>query len=312
MRITLPLFLLCGCSETVMSQNWQLDRIRILGAAASVEGEADPILGARAEPRPGERITFDALYYVPEDEYISGAVWIGCLPDSELNFGCEVDPTAFDAFTELDENASFEEFQAALEAAREGGFLGFEPDMPPEWTVPANALDGLTDAEKKEGKNAFVNISLIGDEADPDAEPAELGFKRFPVSTADTPNHNPEIVDFIVADVPLDGDVGFTAQQGFTYVIEPVIPEGHIETYAFRTEAGEQEYRSEEPYITWFTELGANEIERQARFTQEYSLYPYTSVEWTAPKRAGEITIHAVIRDRRGGMGWATLKVNVL
>jgi hypothetical protein len=312
MQAILLITLLSGCSETMLSQSWQLDRVRILAASASVEGDPDPILGTRSEPRPGERVVFDALYYVPDGEYISGAIWIGCIPESELSYGCELDPTAFESLTNLDENASFEDIQTAIEAAREGGFLGFEPDMPPEWTVPEDALDGLSDAEQKEGTNAFVNIALLGDSEDPDAEPVESGFKRFPVSTADTPNHNPEITDFIVADVALDGDVGFRAQQGMTYVIEPVIPEGHIETYAYMTEDGTSEYRREEPYITWFTELGAKQPDNQARFDQEYSLYPYTPIEWTAPKKAGHITIHAVIRDRRGGMGWASLKVNVL
>jgi len=312
MRPLLLLTLLSGCSGTDLSQAWQLDRVRILGVSASVEGEPDPILGARSEPRPGERVTFDALYYVPDDEFISGAIWIGCLPESELSYGCEVDPAAFDGLDGLDEDASFEEFEEAIEAARQGGFLGFEPDIPPEWTVPADALDGLSEAEQKEGTNAFVNISLLGDSKDPEAEPVELGFKRFPVSMADTPNHNPEITDFTVADVLLEGAVGFSAQKGFTYIIEPVIPEGHIETYAYTNADGNPEYRSEEPYITWFTELGAKEPEDQASFQQEYSLYPFTSIEWTAPKKSGPITIHAVIRDRRGGMGWATLKVNVL
>jgi len=312
MRHCLLIPLLLGCGGVELSQNWQLDRIRILAVSAFVDQDADPVLGTRAEARPGERVGFDALYYVPEGESISGAVWIGCIPESDLSFGCEIDPAAFDQLNTLDENATIEELQSAFEAARAAGFIGFEPDLPPEWTVPEDALDGLTEEEKKEGTNAFVNVSLLGDEEATDEEPEEVGFKRFPVSLADTPNHNPEIVDFIIADTPLDGEIGFSAVKGMTYVIEPVIPAGHIETYSYTSAAGEAEYRSEEPYITWFTEIGTDDVQTGARFVQEYSLYPYTSVEWTAPKKSGPIQIYAVIRDRRGGMGWASLKVNVL
>ena len=312
MRPLAILAILSGCGEINLSQSWQLDRVRILGVAAMVDQEADPVLGSRTEARPGETVTFESLYYVPPSETISGAFWIGCIPESELAMGCELDPAAFDAFVSLDEDASIEDFQAAIEGAREAGFIGFEPDIPPQWMVPEDALEGLTDAEKEEGTNAFINVSLLDDIETPDAAPAELGFKRFPVSLAETPNHNPSIVDFIVADEVLNGDVGFTAEQGLTYIIEPVIPPGHIETYRYTTEAGEQVYRREEPYITWYTELGSSAADKQARFDQGYSLYPYTTVEWTAPKEPGLIQLYAVIRDRRGGMGWAALKVNVL
>ncbi len=310
-----PLFislLFSGCDGVDLAQNWQLDRIRILAISAAVDQEPDPVLGSRAEPRPGENVLFDALYYVPMSEMISGAFWVGCIPESDLSYGCELDPSAFEGFNSLDENASFEEFEAALEAARAGGFIGLEPDLAPSWTVPENALEGFSEAEQKEGTNAFVNVSLLGDDVEMDAEPAEIGFKRFPVSLADTPNHNPEIIDFLVNEEALNGTGTFEAETGKTYRFTPVIPPGHIETYQYITEAGDMEYRSEEPYITWFSELGSTEAEKRSRFDQEYSLYPYTVVEWTAPKVTGTIQIYAVIRDRRGGMSWASLEVNVL
>ena len=312
MRRVAILTLLTGCGEINLSQSWQLDRIRILGVSAIVDQEPDQVLGSRTEARPGETMRFESLYYVPSDESIAGAFWIGCIPESELAAGCEIDPEAFDAFSSLDEDASIEDFQTAFEIAQAAGFIGFEPDIPPQWTVPEDALEGLTEEERKEGTNAFINVSLLNDTEDTDADPAELGFKRFPISLAETPNHNPAIVDFIVADETLNGAVGFTAEQGVTYVIEPIIPNGHIETYRYTTEAGEEVYRSEEPYITWYTELGSTNQDKQATFDQAYSLYPYTTVEWTAPKEPGEIQLYAVIRDRRGGMGWAALKVNVL
>ena len=119
-------------------------------------------------------------------------------------YGCELDPSAFEGFN-FGANASFEEFETALEAARAGGFIGFEPDLPPSWTVPDNALEGLTETEQKEGTNAFVNISLLGD-AGHRRRTGRNRLQAFPVSLADTPNHNPEIIDFIVNEEALNGD----------------------------------------------------------------------------------------------------------
>ena len=79
--------------------------------------------------------------------------------------------------------------------------------------------------------------------------------------------------------------------------------ERHIETYRYRASSGEVEFRTEEPYFSWFSELGSASAKNGARFDQPFSLIPYTSVEWTAPKDPGEIIIHVVVRDRRGG--WA-------
>ena len=110
----------------------------------------------------------------------------------------------------------------------------------------------------------------------------------------------------------LNGAVGFTARTKKTYVIEPLLSDGHIETYTYTSSSGEREYRTEEPYFTWYTEMGADDVADGARFDQPYSLNPYNSVEWTAPTSPGLLTIHVVVRDRRGGMGWRSLTVNVL
>ena len=191
MRVSLLALWFFGCGGVEMSASWQLDRVRILAVSAMVDQEPDPVLGTRAEARPGETVKFEALYYVPPDKSISGAFWIGCIPESDLAYGCEIDENAFDALDTLNDNSTLEDFQAALDAAREAGFIGFEPDLAPEWIVPEDALDGLSEAEQEEGTNAFVNISLLGDDADNTEEPEEIGFKRFPVSVAETPNHNP-------------------------------------------------------------------------------------------------------------------------
>jgi hypothetical protein len=292
-----------------MGQSWQLDRHRLLGARAEVMGPPDPVLGTRAEPRPGEVLSFSSLSYAPEDDPIVGALWLACLPQSGGEQGCEFDGSAFEDLEDLDESATPEEIEEVFERVKEAGIIGVEPDWPPMWEVPADVLDNVED--KLEGLSAMVNISLLPETEDM-PEDVEAGFKRIAVSEATSPNHNPEITDITVAGVALDGARGFTARAGYTYILEPIVPEGHVETYSYLNTGGEEEWRVEEPYFTWYTEPGADKPNKQARFKQEYSLHPNSSVEWTAPKKPGQVEIYVVVRDRRGGMGWRTLLVNVL
>jgi hypothetical protein len=116
----------------------------------------------------------------------------------------------------------------------------------------------------------------------------------------------------VVAGVALNGAIGFNAQQGHTYTIEPLLSDGHVETYEFLNGDGELEWRTEEPFFTWYSETDPTPTEKSGPFDSPESLYPYSSVEWTAPSHAGEILVHTVVRDRRGGMGWRSLRVNVL
>jgi len=311
--VRLFLLLLIGCGETEQAKSWQLDRIRLLAARGEVAGTPDPVLGTRAEPRPGETLLFSSLSYAPSDDPIAGALWIGCLSEGDSQTGCEFDESAFDDLKSLDESASPAEIEEAFQRLNEAGFLGIEPDWPPKWIVPDDALEGVED--RLEGLSAFVNITLLPmDESDLEDEEADLenGFKRVAVSEATSPNHNPDIVDILVAGTSIEEAKGFTARAGRTYILEPILEEGHIETYSYINSSGEEEWRSEEPYFTWYTELGAKRSQRQARFDTDYSLHPYSSVEWTAPKVPGWIEIYVVVRDRRGGMGWRSILVNVL
>ena len=300
-----------GCAEDELSQDWQLDRTRILAVRPIVQGEPDLVLGTRAEGRPGETLSFDSLTYSPANDPIGGLLWIACLDEENPNDGCS-----------LDDSEKSEPDGSDLGA--ESGFIGFEPFFSPVLPIPEGVLDSLPEADREEGVSALVNVIAVPDgeldkfedesedEKDLDVDTYEIAFKRVPVSTSSTPNHNPDIVDFVVAGEQLGGAAGFTARTQKTYVIEPLLAEGHIETYAYTSSAGEREYRTEEPYFNWYSELGAAEVKDGASFDQPFSLHPYTSVEWTAPTEPGLITIHVVVRDRRGGMGWRSLTVNVL
>lgn len=289
MRLLLPL-LLTGCTVEQLAQSWQLDRLRILAVRATP-----------AEPRPGDTVSFDSLLYVPFGEELEGVVWFACLPESADDFGCQLDPAITEALSGSPDDLTPEEQAAIFQQARDAGLIGFEPLLPPTWTVPDDALDDLTDAEKLEGKSAVVNLTALPAGAESDAD-VELAYKRVPVSLATTPNANPAFNGVLVQDEAGDDvevvDGIHQVGQGCTYTLQPLLTEGSIEDYAFVTSDGTEETRTEEPFVTWYTEGGS--------FDQEFSLHPYLDVEWTAPEKGFEGVVVAVLRDRRGGMDWAT------
>ena len=275
------IFLLLACTQDELSQNWQLYRTRILGA------QADP-----PEAQPGQTVLFRSLVFSPES--IESVVWFACLPDSATSFGCTIDPALLGGLQEGEE--------PDINSLIEAGFAGAEPMFPASWTVPEDALDGLTEAQKNDGLSAFVTISAIPQDATEDSD-FEVAYKRFPVSTSETPNNNPVIDNISIDTIPYQSDEIFTAIAGETYTLTPNFEERHVETYAFLNREGEFEDRIEEPYFSWFTEGGA--------FYQPISLYPNTGVEWTAPPTPFSGQIITVMRDRRGGMAWAWIQVEV-
>lgn len=287
MRTPLALALvaqLCGCNANTLTQSWQLDRLRILGVRATP-----------AEPQPGEVTTFESLVYAPADLELEGVVWFGCLPESADEFGCELDTSALEDL----ENASLEELIAA-------GFIGFEPTFSPVWIPPADALDGMTEDAQQEGLSALINLSALPVDAEDDGD-IELAYKRVPVSFADTPNTNPDITGLLVDGVEHDLSEPLIVTSGQVVELEPVMSDASIEEYTYTTSDGISETRTEEPYFSWYTEAGV--------FDQAFSLYPFTAVEWTAPELTSgqeyEGVMLIVLRDRRGGMAWMDLSVQV-
>ena len=208
--------------EDELSEPWQLDRTRILAVRPTVQGDPDIVLGTRAEGRPGETLSFEALTYTPDDEPIGGVMWIACLDEENPNDGCN-----------LDDSDGKDKDDVDLDA--ESGFIGFEPFLSPVLPIPEGVLDSIPEEEREEGISALVNVIAIPesemekfededeDEEDLklDVDDYEIAFKRVPVSESPTPNHNPDIVDFVVAGERLDGAAGFTARTEKTYVIEP-------------------------------------------------------------------------------------------
>ncbi len=276
------LLLLSACGTDTLSQSWQLDRLRVLGARA-----------IPAEPQPGEQTTFESLVYVPSGTELEGVLWFACLPESATDFGCTLDESLLDSG------------EPDIEALYEAGFIGYEPYFSPSWLAPEDALDGLDEVAAKEGVSALVNITAMPVGAEDDAD-FELAYKRVPVSLADTPNHNPEITGLLIDGELWDGGL-LVSTAGAVHTLEPVLADDAIEEYQYTADDGTTETRTEEPYFTWYTEAGT--------FDQSFSLYPFSSIEWAAPAlSSGEQTtalLLVVMRDRRGGMAWADLTIQI-
>ena len=281
-------FLLAGCTVDELSQSYQLDRLRVLAVRATP-----------AEPRPGETITLDAYTYDPEGRDL-GILWFGCLPDSADEFGCQVDPSVLESLLDTDlSDLTKEEIAALYEKLVAAGVIGLEPIFPATWTVPPDALEGLDETAALEGVSATVTLQALPLVEDIDPADAELAYKRVPISLAKTPNQNPEILGLAFdGSILQDGgrvEVGHSAE----YSIEPAVPDEAIEDYTFVDTEGVPETRTEEPYFTYYAEGGA--------FDQPFSLWPSSIAYWTAPEEPGEYEIRCVMRDRRGGMGWARM-----
>ncbi|MFZ5477142.1 MAG: hypothetical protein ACOZNI_10240 [Myxococcota bacterium] len=289
----MPLLLLLACETEQLSQSWQIDRLRVLAVAA------EP-----AEPLPGDVVTFSALVVSPVDPW-AGTAWMVCLDPTDTSYGCQIDASA------LDEDADLEDLIAA-------GFVGFDPYWPPVWEVPSDALDDLAEEDQREGKSAFVNLAAFHEdpdgEPDPetgfpaiDAEDVEAAFKRVPVSRAPTPNHNPAIATLRVDGVDVAPGTLLVVDAGQPYTIEVVLADDAVETYSFVNRDGAEEERTEEPYFTFYAQEGSFD------FGQTYAVWPDTEVDWVAPSspEIEEQSLWAVVRDRRGGMGWTELRLRV-
>ncbi len=283
----LPLGLV-ACTLPDFAEEWQLDRLRLLAI------RAEP-----AEPRPGDIVTFTSLAYVPgEEEWVS--VWLACIDgDTE---GCSLDP-ALTSQLEHAEDLSDAELAALMQALRESGFVGIQPGMDLQWIVPADALEGLSEAEALEGSSGTVTVAL-STEAD-----NELTLKRIPVSLATTPNQNPDIAPLRLDDIEVEDAVAVGANLDID--LHADLPDS-AETYTYVTTDGVVETRTEEPTWRWYVSGGTlanNEDLEDVSFGDGGSVS--SDMTWTTPEDAGTYTLAAVVVDGRGGMGWRSLIVTV-
>lgn len=287
--LSIPLTALTGCEAETLSQSWQIDRTRILGV------KAEP-----AEPAPGDTVIFSSLVVHPEFE-IESVVWFGCLADGASSFCCDL--SGLEALE--GEELSEDEINEILASAE---YFGYEPDFLPPYTPDAALLDGLTEEQQTEGTNLLLTLSAIpvveGRELD-EALDVEIAYKRVPISLSPTPNTNPAIEALAFDGETLAPGGILTLARDQTYTVEPLLSSGSVETYTYIDEDGNSEEREEEPYFTYYVTHGTPSV--------PYSLFPY-GVDYTADFEGEgpvDATLWAVVRDRRGGMGWYTQALRI-
>ncbi len=253
------------------------------------------VLAVRSDPpeiRPGDTATFSALVVDPTGT-IPTVVWAACPPDQSSGFGCAVDLGGFDPAT------------ADLATLQEAGIIGIQPGFEPAYTAPQGLLDTLAEDERAEGVNVTVQVAAFPPEAfqDADAEldfnAVEVAYKRLVVSEAETPNQNPDVGGFTVDGGQVAPSEPPEIDAGSRFTLGILLPDASVESYRFETAEGTAEERVEEPYVAWYCDGGT--------VLEPYTLYPYLEADILAPEDAAStLTCWAVVRDRRGGMAWAS------
>ncbi|MBT3223829.1 MAG: hypothetical protein HN348_32575 [Proteobacteria bacterium] len=293
MRLLAP-FLLILLSSCVIGQNkhprprdlspgWLVDRPRVLAI------QAEP-----PEVQPGEQAAFHALVAGALEDQTSTIIWLACPPTTAggIGFGCDLDLADVDLET------------ATIEELLELGFIGFEPYLMPYYTPNQDLLDGLEEGrEKNEGLHVLIQVSVLPEDMEASAEldfnEVEVAYKRLVVSESTTPNENPGIATFTVDGVPIPEGAVVEVDTFQNYELSLILRDDAAPEYEYIDHEGNVEIRQEEPYISWFSTGGT--------VNEEYTLIPHFGSTWESPGDAGESgTWWAVLRDRRGGMSWAS------
>jgi hypothetical protein len=266
-----PVLLLGGCMAPDFSQEWMVDRTRILAL------RTDP-----AETRPGDGVTVTGLLADPDGT--PTALWYGC------NFGdacpnrAALEPMLDTDLASLDDQGR----EDWMNAARVTGLIGIDPWFPPAAVIPPTLLDGLDEADRAEGIALPIAVDVVpagvpraaavlGDPAS-----VEVATKLVPVSFAPTPNHNPEVTGIAFDDA---------WPAGTSTPITVTLADDAVETYTFGDET-----RTETLDVRWYVsggDLTGSRVE------------PADTVVWSdIPEHA---TVWAVVADGRGGMGWTSV-----
>ena len=215
----LSLFLSSGCvvgdplpSPRDLDQSWLVNKPRILAA------RAEP-----AEPRPGDVVTFEALFPDPTGE-ITTTLWVACPPSDEADLlvACMPDIEATTA-TKGEEPSN-----GAL-------IIGVQPGFEPTYEVPLNVLDQAED--KNEGE--IITIQIVGmpdidlemdTGTELDLNVFKIATKGLVVSEALTPNNNPVVVDFFVNGASVDGQT-VKIEVDTTITLEAKLKDESLQSY---------------------------------------------------------------------------------
>lgn len=240
-----------GC-DPGLSERWALEELRILG-----------IRSEPPEVAPGDSIALDSLVVDPLGEGRPvQQVWAVCTPDPARGVPSCGEP----------------ERTVPLGIGTSATF-----------TVPGDALDGLSEEDALLGIDLYVFLAAQGDGIDGGpAEDSEAAIKRVRVSTDPVKNRNPRLAWFAPAEAVVEGR---------RTLLQAVATDDSQEEYLGAFGPDEEVLR-----FSWYATAG--ELERGVTLGEgEPSV---SDIEWRAERPA---TLHVVLRDDRGGIDWASYEV---
>lgn len=280
----LPLLLL-GCAPEIPAAPGQVEAPRILAI------RADP-----PEVAPGARVTLTALAVSPDGPSAAPLEWALCTRPVDVAASTPVSLACLAAdaswILPIDTSARWVEATVPLDAC---AAFGSTPPPPPPGGRPRRPVDPDPSggyhqpvrATQSGGEVGFGRIRLRCPLAGAPAEAARAWRDRY------VENTNPEVrLDPVEGPVAPGTTVDLRARWGDdTNEAYVVYDRGEVALAA----------RVEALTLSWFTTAGALSRHRGAE----------AGNAWTAPDAPGPAFVWVVLRDDRGGVGWAALVIDV-
>lgn len=215
--------LAAACSSPQFTQEWLVDRTRVLAV------RAEP-----PEAAPGATVTLSALVVDPDGD--PEVAWIGCaFPVDCPDYAAVQDLAAADTSTmTADELAAWQADSAAV------GFLGFGVGLSPTLLVSGGGSATVVLDAVPAGK-------ALGDVTLGDPEATEIATKSVTVSDSEAPNQNPGVESLSV-----DGESVATVSPGEVVSLTTTLTDGSAEGYV--DEDGETQ--TEAPSVSYYVSDG--------------------------------------------------------
>jgi hypothetical protein len=309
-----------GCTPTFSDDTSNVSAPRLLAVQATP-----------AEAPPGKGFSMSALYVGPDGPANASSIdWAICLLQNPLG---DPDPIAPACFVEASTNlAPFGTGGSVAGTVPSDACELFGPDSPPP--LPGQPAARPTDPDATGGFYLPVRILSDGDQWSAALERiacqpsgvTEAVFNAY--SSGYLPNQNPAVASLAV--VSADGGTTTIAPDAPDAGPPPALPAGGettlrvawpvcpqtvaacsgAETYIYIDPTTKQIATGRESIVaSWYASAGTFALDRVGRAGTDSAL----SVDdtWTAPASAGTVHLWVVLRDARGGVGWASYTIAV-
>lgn len=132
----------------------------------------------------------------------------------------------------------------------------------------------------------------------------ERAIKRVVVSDEEVANRNPTLEALLLGDEEEEASDPLVAEAGAAIRMSPVVAAGSVETYGKLTLSGERSDTEEELYLSYYFTCGSAPSLRSGGPDDLDATY-------RAPRAPGRCTVHAILRDDRGGEDWRSREIVV-